>query len=325
MADLQKQELIDYIKDVISIETDIATQEQIANDYAKVAEVRKPQYKPNPMPNPPQSPQCVTVFSTEKPGPLICAGFGIFAGITALGIFGQNAPYLSGSGIMNEIARENMGWVIGILIVSVLLFLPLIIKKKNADQENKQNGQNYSLAMEKHREKVDQIKSENAKAQSRYQEYLADWSHSHDEITSFLLSPIEESKAIRDSMYAKDIIYVKYRNLPALTSIYEYLVTGRCTELSGPNGAYNMYEDEVRKDTVISQLNTVIENLEQIRQNQYMLYQQVKAIQENTSTIASELRQIRGYTVQIAQLTALNTYYAALNERNTRITMYYHL
>ena len=84
-------------------------------------------------------------------------------------------------------------------------------------------------------------------------------------------------------------------------------------------------EDALRKDTVISQLNTVIENLEQIRHNQYMLYQQVKAIQENTATIASELQQIKGYTVQIAQLTALNAYYAALNERNTRITMYYHL
>lgn len=126
-------------------------------------------------------------------------------------------------------------------------------------------------------------------------------------------------------MYSKGIIYRKYCTLPALTSIYEYFVTGRCTELTGPHGAYNLYEDELRKDTVISQLNAVIENLEQIRNNQYMLYQQVKAIQENTSMIASEVRQIRGYTVQIAQLTALNAYYAALNERNNRITMYYHL
>lgn len=126
-------------------------------------------------------------------------------------------------------------------------------------------------------------------------------------------------------MYDKGIIYRKYCTLPALTSIYEYFITGRCTELTGPHGAYNLYEDELRKDTVISQLNTVIENLEQIKQNQYLLYQQVKAIQENTSAIASELRQIKGYTVAIAQLTVLNAYYAALNERNTRITMYYHL
>ena len=65
--------------------------------------------------------------------------------------------------------------------------------------------------------------------------------------------------------------------------------------------------------------------MEKIKQNQYMLYQQIKEIQKNTSVIASELKQIKGYTVQIAQLTALNTYYAGLNERNTRIMMYYHL
>ena len=142
---------------------------------------------------------------------------------------------------------------------------------------------------------------------------------------AYMSKPLAESRALLDRYYASDVIYPKYRTLPALTSIYEYFMTGRCTELTGPHGAYNLYEDELRKDTVISQLNTVIENLEQIRQNQYMLYQQVKAIQENTATIASELQQIKGYTVQIAQLTALNAYYAALTERNTRITMYHHL
>ena len=137
--------------------------------------------------------------------------------------------------------------------------------------------------------------------------------------------PYTETLHVRDQLYAIDAIYPKYQNLPALTSIYEYFITGRCDELTGPHGAYNMYEDEVRKDTVISQLNTVIENLEQIRQSQFMLYEQVKMIQKTASAINGELAQIRGYTIALTQLTALNTYYAALNERNSRATMYYHL
>lgn len=83
-----------------------------------------------------------------------------------------------------------------------------------------------------------------------------------------------------------------------------------------------MYEDEVRKDTVISQLNTVIRNLEQIKQNQYMLYQQVKSINDNTRAIATDLDKIKGHTLQIARSSSLTAYYAALTERNTRITMY---
>lgn len=126
-------------------------------------------------------------------------------------------------------------------------------------------------------------------------------------------------------MYKKDYIYEKYHNLPAMTSIYEYLLTGRCDELSGPHGAYNLYEDEVRKDTVISQLNTVIANLEQIKQNQYMLYQQVKTVQSELMQINNEIRQVKGYTVSIAQFTALNAYYAELTARNTGIAAAYHI
>ena len=48
-------------------------------------------------------------------------------------------------------------------------------------------------------------------------------------------------------------------------------------------------------------------------------------IQKTASAINGELAQIRGYTIALTQLTALNTYYAALNERNSRATMYYHL
>ena len=128
-----------------------------------------------------------------------------------------------------------------------------------------------------------------------------------------------------EKLYDKNIIYPKYCTLPALTSIYEYFMTGRCTELTGAHGAYNLYEDEVRKDMIINRLDTVIENMEQIRYNQYTLYQQVKSIKENSDAMVSELQQIKGYSIAIAELTALNAYYAARTERNTRITMYYNL
>ena len=90
--------------------------------------------------------------------------------------------------------------------------------------------------------------------------------------------------------------------------------------MKGPHGAYNLYEDEVRKDTVISQLNLVIENLEQIKQNQYMLYQQVKKISDFSSEINKELRTIQGYAVELTELTTLNTYYSALTANNTSIS-----
>ena len=166
---------------------------------------------------------------------------------------------------------------------------------------------------------------QNAHQKEVYSKQLTEWKNSKQRIINSMVEPFEKTNDIRNQLYAQGLIYQKYLNLPALTSIYEYFITGRCDDLTGPHGAYNMYEDEVRKDTVISQLNAVIENLDQIKQNQYMLYQQVKSIQQTTGAVLQELSQIKGYTIAMTELTALTAYYTALNERNSRIMTYYHL
>lgn len=176
--------------------------------------------------------------------------------------------------------------------------------------------------MDEYRIQMEQNKNTNNQRKTQYYADLEQWNLSNQQMEQKMDEYMEETKKALEKLYSLDAIYPKYRTLPALTSIYEYLITGRCEGLTGPHGAYNLYEDELRKDTVISQLSVVIQNLEQIKQNQYMLYQQVKSIQENTNALAYELRQIKGYTIQISQLAALNAYYAALNERNTRITMW---
>ena len=191
--------------------------------------------------------------------------------------------------------------------------------KKTAYDENKKN---YTYEMEKFRTQCAKVNEKNKQTQQKYSQDIIIWRETNDEMYAFMAEPLAKTKQVLETYYSQDVIYPKYRNLPALTSIYEYLITGRCEGLTGPHGAYNLYEDEVRKDMVISQLSVVIQNLEQIKQNQYMLYQQVKEIQQTTNSIENELRQIKGYSIQIASLTALNAYYSALNERNTRITMW---
>ncbi len=88
---------------------------------------------------------------------------------------------------------------------------------------------------------------------------------------------LEESKALLQQMYSIGIIYPKYQNLIAISSFYDYLMSGRCSELEGHEGAYNIYEMEARLDRIVTQLDVVIQKLDQIQRNQYMLY---KAIQE---------------------------------------------
>lgn len=210
--------------------------------------------------------------------------------------------------------------IFGLIVVALSIWMI----KVGADRIRyiKEHNNNEAIAFWKRTEK---IKSENAENEKRYYQNHAEWQKLREEIDKKLEMPHQQSLDIREKFYALDVIYPKYQNLPALTSIYEYFITGRCEELIGPHGAYNMYEDEMRKDTVISQLNTVIANLEQIKQNQYMLYQQVKAIQNTASEIGNELAQIRGYTAALTELSAMNAYYNAVSARNSRIMTAYHL
>ena len=189
--------------------------------------------------------------------------------------------------------------------------------------ERKKWKQYYSEQRRKYEEDCDLCRKENENRKEKFIYNQECWKDSCTKMRTTLEKPLKETKENLERVYAKNIIYPKYRNLPALTSIYEYYVTGRCEELSGPYGAYNLYEDEVRKDKIISQLNTVIANLEQIKQNQYKLYEQVCQIQSNTNRMVRELNAIKGYVIELTNLTALNTYYNGVTALNTRIMTSY--
>ena len=88
-----------------------------------------------------------------------------------------------------------------------------------------------------------------------------------------------------NKLYSYNIIYPKYRNLVAISSFFEYLESGRCTSLEGANGAYNLYEAEIRSNQVIAQLNEVIKSLEQIKENQYLIYSKLCSIDNQLSSL----------------------------------------
>lgn len=351
---MENQELMRYLKDAIEQETSIVEQENTIAEYNRLSLLRKPEKRVEGYPQKPGTK--VFEISGIMAGIIGCLCAALFF-IGFGSAYWDNEDHLeelrgyyqqaqnSGRGritvetrygykdtmyaddLLAEIKEEegdrrvgNILRGIGFICLAGAVGLGYYIYRRKTETANEN-----ASALEAYQRACRKVEQNNARSAAAYDTNLSDWNRSNKEMQAYMAKPLSESRALLDRYYASEIIYPKYRTLPALTSIYEYFMTGRCTELTGPHGAYNLYEDELRKDTVISQLNTVIENLEQIRHNQYMLYQQVKAIQENTATIASELQQIKGYTVQIAQLTALNAYYAALNERNTRITMYHHL
>lgn len=134
---------------------------------------------------------------------------------------------------------------------------------------------------------------------------------------------LEKTKTALDRLY-KDVprIHPKYQNFAAVCQIYEYLDTGRCTELTGPNGAYNLYESELRQNLIIISLVVIIEQLEDIRANQYMLYTQMQSINSTLSAMSADIYAISNATKVIQQNTALGAYYSAIAAQNTETLKY---
>ncbi len=93
---------------------------------------------------------------------------------------------------------------------------------------------------------------------------------------------LEETQDTLLQMYSLDVIFPKYRNIIAVSSFYEYLLSGRCDKLEGAEGAYNIFESELRMNLIINKIDDVIKHLEKIEQHQYMLY---SAIQENNKQV----------------------------------------
>ena len=107
-----------------------------------------------------------------------------------------------------------------------------------------------------------------------------------------LRNKLSETQNLLRSYYAKGVLHPNYQNFVAVAYLLDCIDTGRYTKLDGPDGAYNQFELEVRMDRISSQLDTVIDKLDQIRQNQYSLY---AAITQANRTNEFMFQRLDGY------------------------------
>lgn len=133
---------------------------------------------------------------------------------------------------------------------------------------------------------------------------------------------LDETKNILHKMYNKAIIFPKYRNFTAVSSFYEYIDSGRCTRLDGHEGAYNIFENEIRQNIIIQKLDEAVRMLKKIEQNQYMLYD---AIRETNRVIGnlgqnldSALNQIDTKMDAVVENTYISSYNSERQLENSR-------
>ncbi len=135
----------------------------------------------------------------------------------------------------------------------------------------------------------------------------------------------------RTQMYNSGVIFGKYHSFVAVASFYEYLCAGRCESLEGTNGAYSLYENEVRMNMVISQLSEVIGQLEKIRQNQFVIYsaineanKQLFSLNHSMATMNEIMENVDAKLADIEQNTGVIAYNSAVtafySKKNAELT-----
>lgn len=210
--------------------------------------------------------------------------------------------------------------------------------KKNADdKEYRKTMQEYleqsQLEMEQYQDAVKEIQRLRQQDERERQLKTIFLEKQKEELESGLA--ISEKRL--QTIYEKGIIFPKYRNLVMVCSLYEYICAGRCTELEGHEGAYNILEIEIRLDRIIVQLDEVIKKLEQIRLNQYTLYSAVQEANRRLSQIcgsiggmSARLDDFYNNSIQLSeQVAGLNTQNAELSahiielQKTSELTAYH--
>lgn len=119
--------------------------------------------------------------------------------------------------------------------------------------------------------------------------------------------------------YSTGFIYKKYQTMEACATILEYLESGRCYELEGPNGAYNKYEDEMRDGLIISTLgqismkmDTIIENQRSLESAVRMVAKNINEMTENIKLLCDTVQNIDGNIEEIAATSKITAWSSAV-------------
>ena len=102
--------------------------------------------------------------------------------------------------------------------------------------------------------------------------------------------------------------------------LYEYISSGRCSQLEGHEGAYNLYEQEIRMNLILSKLDDVLAHLDRIEGNQYELARAIRDGNAKANQIDQSIQTVERHTAVTAYysgMAAASTTYLAWINSNT--------
>ena len=231
---MANSELLSYVKQVMDLETSVYTNQRLEDGWINSLEEcgaklpnkpKKP--KKETVPIPPFKPTTPTLDKKPMLTTVIECGFGILLIIIGILLFADGGFSIVGG------------------FGSLLLGIPLTITGAKHPGVVKKIADKYAADMEEYNKEMDAYNKRSAEAEAEWQRqeqiYQSDKEKYDQELGEYgnacyqSMQYIHEAgwmlKDALENLYDVNIIYPKYRNLVAVTTIYEYLASGRCDTL----------------------------------------------------------------------------------------------
>lgn len=172
-----------------------------------------------------------------------------------------------------------MGYGIGIILCIIFIVVKNLKTgkaNKQIDRENKQIAWNNKNEKMKNESEIRRLESWIAKDLQPEKQKL--------------LTLLKQTEKLRKDYYAKNIIGEKYRDLIPVSFFYEYLSYGRCDTLTGHEGAYNIFENFILLNDIRLKVDTIIQQLEEIKCDQRMLFSAIKENEKQNAALIGGLK-----------------------------------
>lgn len=240
----------------------------------------------------------VLAYIAGAGGGIVCAIFGIVK--IVLFSFFEN--------ILGDLLI-TIGLYAGIMAVAGIIMLSLLIYGKTTDQHI------YDDSMKKYLQKEEKAEANNIiidehnrhveeKYKQKYNSYYQRMNEKKSIIYPMLSSEqdaikqrINELNDTLQMLYNLKIdgvycLHPNYRGLSTISILYGYFETGRCTQLQGHEGAYNLYEDEKLKGIIISKVNEISYKLDKLNATMSYVGMVMNEINNQVAILADESTRI---------------------------------
>ena len=310
---MESKDLREYLKHVLELESAIYQTSQLKKEYQSKRENAKPKERNLYLPTKPEEPKkrVEYVAFNEASQKLDGVSKVIWGLSMAVALFCIPFPILMGIALGAWVDLQTTMLIFGLIAAipcaSITYKITQIREQElqSIIQQNKKAQEKYQADMQAYASSYTDIQEKNSTAHRTYTQALTVYNQETNVTVSKLSETESTLKASLYTLYSKNVIYAKYRNLVTIATLFEYIDSGRCFELEGPNGAYNLYEGELRSDIIISSLSSIISNLEAIRNNQYTLYQSIETANATTHQLLQNLNNSQMLTAYYANQAAI--------------------